>query len=130
VKSAGYTSDLAKADFGRQKDFYRLAAMGNPQARRAWNDFAAEDPGSARLVIADCKSDKAERVKVKKSLDKTLTKAEKKSAKAEKSKDPVGAYMDRNAAMARMQRATMQRTLDATENPAEREAAREWLANH
>lgn len=75
------TSELSKVDFERQRDVYRLGLMGNAQSRRLWNDFAREDPNTARLVVADVESDSAASAKAKKSVDKVLTKAERKKAK-------------------------------------------------
>ena len=75
------SSPLSLVDHERCKDMYRLAKMGNAQCRRIWNDWAAEQPAMARIVVADCDSDQRASVKAKKSVDKVLVKAEKKPKK-------------------------------------------------
>lgn len=71
------TSDMSRLDWDRQKDFYRLAKMGNAQCRRLFNDWAREQPAMARLLMADCESDARKSAMAKKSADKILAKAEK-----------------------------------------------------
>lgn len=76
-----YRSPLAKADFGRQRDVFKLAQRGVGDCKRLWNDFAAEAPEMARLVVADVESEREDLAEVVKGLDKRLAKAEKSAGK-------------------------------------------------
>ena len=53
--------------------------MGDRGSISLWNDFAADSPGQARIVIADVTADKQAAVQATKAVDRVLTKAEKKS---------------------------------------------------
>ena len=86
-----YHSALARAGtdmvaFGRQRDAYRLAKMGNRDMKRLWNDFAAEVPAMARLVVADVEGERRESVLVAEKVDKRLREAEKLTGKGGKAK--------------------------------------------
>jgi hypothetical protein len=63
--------------YGRQRDCYKLALMGNRDMRRLWNDFAAEDRAMARLIVADVEGERQEAAKVAVKVDKRLRAAEK-----------------------------------------------------
>jgi hypothetical protein len=77
TKSADTSCPLARASWDRQVDVYRLAKRGMDSCRRLWNDFEREQPGMARVIIADVEMDKAKDVKANRHLDLLLAKAEK-----------------------------------------------------
>lgn len=116
-----YSSPLAKADFGRQRDIYKLALMGSGDCRRLWNEYAAECPGNARLVIADVQSDQAESAQVSKSLDKRLVKAEKLVTKSGKPKKVT------KSAKVTEREKYLRQIVAVSENSFEREGARQEL---
>lgn len=114
-------SPLARAPFDRQRDIYKLAKMGNADSRRMWNDFAAEAPELARLVIADVQSDKVSAAEVTKSVDKRLRKAEKSAKLTKREKQEIM----RTPALTPEQRAGM--AFINSPNPADRTAAEKLL---
>lgn len=107
---------LSRASFDRQRDIFKLAGMGNASCRRLWDEFAREEPGNARLVMADVNADKALAVKANRHLDKVLGKSEK--PKVKKSRKPAPELTEREKFL----RAALN-----SPNPAEREAARSEL---
>ena len=127
-----YSSPLAKVDFSRQVDVYKLAMRGVPDMRRLWNDFASAAPAQARLVIADVAASDAECAKVTKGIDKRLRKAE--SGKVTKTAKPKLSKREKSAVMASRPLTTDQlvdselfRVIQMSSDPFEREAAREAL---
>jgi hypothetical protein len=74
VKTA--SSPLSSAPLDRARDVLILAQRGDMTCRRLWNDFAAESPGSARIVAAWVQKDNAKRAKVTARVDATLERAE------------------------------------------------------
>jgi hypothetical protein len=76
VVNKSAASPLARADIDRVLDCYRLALMGNGQSRRMWNDFAAESPDTARLIVKLDQAEKGERAEANALLDGVLIKAE------------------------------------------------------
>jgi len=118
-KSAGtISSPLAEADYSRQKDIFKLALMGNAQCKRLWEDFATEEPATARLIVSDVAIEKAEKIKANKRMDRVLVKAENKP-KVTKSKAP------KTAINAKSEKAYYRALLNSPD-PAERETA--WQA--
>ena len=89
--------------------------MGNSSCRRLWDEFAQQDPGNARLVIADVNADAALAVKANRHLDTVLAKSETKP-KTKKSKAPKSASNE-----------AWLSSLLTSPDPAEREAARDML---
>ena len=77
VGAPAYASPLSRAPFDRQRDIYKLAKMGSGDCRRLWNDFAAEVPGIARLVVADVENERREDAEITAGIDKRLRSAEK-----------------------------------------------------
>lgn len=79
---ATYRSALANAGpdswsaYQRQRDAYILAKMGSRDMKRLWNDYAAECPAMARLVVADVEKERAEGARVSEGIDKRLRVAE------------------------------------------------------
>jgi len=97
IKGSGATvaepvSALAKsADFGRQRDVYVLASKyRNRDCIRLWNDFAAEQPAMARLIVKDVENDRQEAAAVNEGLDARLREAERLVVKARKPKAVKG----------------------------------------
>lgn len=82
------TSALARSgDFGRQRDTYILASRyKNRDCIRLWNDFAAEQPAMARLIIKDVENDRQESAAASEALDGRLREAEQLVVKARKAK--------------------------------------------
>jgi hypothetical protein len=76
VMKGAVTGDLDLVDFARQHDIYRLAVMGEPQARRWWDDFQRQSPADARLVKEYDAAHRAERQSATRNVDSVLTKAE------------------------------------------------------
>jgi hypothetical protein len=76
VVNKSAASPLARADIDRVLDCYRLALMGNGQSRRMWNDFAAESPDTARLIVKLDQAEKGGRAEANALLDGVLIKAE------------------------------------------------------
>lgn len=119
------TSELSKVDFDRCRDIYRLGKMGNAASRRLWNDYARENPGMARLVIADVESDAAASAKAARSVDKVLAKGE----KPKKAKKNLAALTPSKFASKPEVRETEAylRSLLSSSDPSIREAARSAL---
>ena len=119
LKSAGtITTPLGEADYSRQRDMFKLAMMGSAQCKRLWNDFAEDEPAMARVIVADVATEKAERIKANKAMDKILVKAENKP-KVTKSKSP------KTAINAKSEKAYYRALLNSPD-PVERETA--WQA--
>jgi hypothetical protein len=76
VVKGATTGDLDLVDFSRQHDIYRLAVMGEPQARRWWDDFQRQSPADARLVKEYDAAHRTERQSAVRRVDSVLTKAE------------------------------------------------------
>lgn len=120
-KSAALTSSpLASADYSRQKDIFKLSLMGNAQCKRLWEDFATEEPATARLIVSDVAIEKSEKIKANKRMDKVLVKAENKPKKVTKS-----AKAPKTAINAKSEKAYYRALLNSPD-PVERETA--WQA--
>jgi hypothetical protein len=74
---AASTSPLARAPWDRLIDVFKLAKMGNADCRRMWNSYAAEVPGTARLVVKSVEAEALEDSQVTAKIDKRLRRAEK-----------------------------------------------------
>ena len=92
--------------------------MGNAQCKRLWEDFATEEPATARLIVSDVAIEKSEKIKANKRMDKVLVKAENKP-KVTKSKAP------KTAINAKSEKAYYRALLNSPD-PVERETA--WQA--
>ena len=112
------------AAFGRQRDVFKLAKMGNRDMKRLWNDFAAEDPAMARLIVADVEHDRQEAAKVAVKVDKRLREAERLVTKSGKPK--VTKSRKRASVVPRDDRFSPAALL-ASPDPAMREMARKVL---
>lgn len=75
TKSTSTAPALSRVDFSRQVDVYKLARRDG-QCRRLWDDFAAADPGSARLVVSYVQQEQADRAGMAREVDAMLVKAE------------------------------------------------------
>lgn len=77
---------LAKSqDAGRMRDMYVLGLKyKNAQCRRIWNDFAAEDPAMARLIVKDVQNDRRVSAAANETLDGYLLEAERLVVKGRK----------------------------------------------
>jgi hypothetical protein len=132
-KSAGTTisSPLAKADYPRQKDMFKLANMGNRQSIRLWNDFAAEDPATARLIVAECAIEKSEKIEANKHMDKVLTKGESKPKVTKSEKRAVKQIRNTNPDLAKSEKQFFTAILaNKGTSPLDQETARKWLAKN
>ena len=94
--------------------------MGEKSSARLWNDFAAESPGQARIVIADVNADKAAAVQATKDVDKVLTKSESKVKVKKSAKEP------KTVLTAKTDKQFLRAMLDSSD-PFEREQARREL---
>jgi hypothetical protein len=74
---------LSKADFSRQRDTYVLASrFKNRDCMRLWNDFAAEQPAMARLIIKDVDNERVATAAANETVDGRLREAEQLVAKS------------------------------------------------
>ena len=117
-KSADTKCALSRASHDRRRDVYLLAQMGEKASRRLWDEFAAESPGQARIVVADVEMDKALGVAANKHLDRVLVKSEKKAKKPDK-RTP-----DRRTVEAMTEREKYLRSLLDSPDPSLREGAK------
>jgi hypothetical protein len=103
---------------------YQLALRGDSGSRRLWNDYAAEVPQEARLVIADVQTDSVKAVKATKAVDKVLGKAEKPKAKKTKN---LSALKSGNSKAEIREHEAYLRSLLSSDDPSIREGARKTL---
>jgi hypothetical protein len=119
-------SPLSWATWERQRDVYQLAMKGDKSCIRLWNDFQAENPGIARVVIRDIETDKANAASANRHLDKVLVKSE----KPKKPKTPKSAADRQEDFLAAKRRELEEKNLLSlagmaiSADPAAREAAR------
>jgi hypothetical protein len=125
---------LARATFDRQADVYKLAMMGNADCRRMWNDFERVSPGPARVVKRSVEIDEAFAAKACDQVDKRLRHAEMLTkAQEPKAKKTAKAKVRKSAPVNTAHQAAFDaipqgvRGYLASDNPAEREMARNWL---
>ena len=117
-------SPLARSgDFYRQRDVFKLARMGNRDCKRLWNDFVAEDPSMARLIIKDVENDRQAAATANQELDGRLREAEQLVAKNRKPR----AAKARKKALPAGPRDGLAMWLESS-NPAHREMARAALS--
>jgi hypothetical protein len=130
IKSAQTAvSPLARASYDRQVDIYKLAKMGNRDSARLWNDFAAENPATARIIVADVATEAATVAKANKSVDKRLRKAEKLVTKGRvKPARTVAeaAEIEHSLTQRELQKIAARSFMNSA-NPADREAAKGLL---
>lgn len=112
------------AAFQRQRDCFKLARMGNRDMKRLWNDFAAEDPAMARLIVADVEHERQEAAKVALKVDKRLREAERLVTKGGKPK--VTKSRKGTSAVSRSDPFSLAAMLNSAD-PAQREMARKVL---
>lgn len=125
-------SALGKSrDYGRQRDVYVLATRDrNRDCMRLWNDFAAEQPGMAQLIIKDVAQDRRTAAAANEELDRRLARAEKSVTKGRKPKKakpwPVNKSHQAQLERAWSEGDALRAQLDSA-NPVTREMARAVL---
>ncbi len=128
-----YHSELANAGpdamaaHQRQVDTYKLALAGSRDCKRLWNDFAAEQPAIARLVVADVQGERQRGAEVSRGLDKRLREAERLVTKSGKPKVTKSRKRASAAPRGGLD-STLAAWLDSSD-PAQREMARAVLAS-
>jgi hypothetical protein len=98
-KAAGVepVSMLAKSqDYSRQRDTYVLASrFRNRDCMRLWNDFQAEQPAMARLIVKDVQAEREQSAAANRELDGRLREAERMVTKGRKPKKDAGVTKSR-----------------------------------
>jgi hypothetical protein len=76
LAKAAAGSLLGDAELDRAKDTYVLAKRGSAHCKRLWNDFQAESPAMARIVVAWAEAERGERAEANRQVDRALVASE------------------------------------------------------
>jgi hypothetical protein len=90
LAKAAAGSLLGDAELDRAKDTYVLAKRGSAHCKRLWNDFQAESPAMARIVVRWAEAERGERAEANRRVDETLVASEALLAKARGSGQCLG----------------------------------------